>query len=376
MTQIEIVPIEGGKLLGEFIRLPERLHRDDPHYIAPLHMERHDALTAKNPFFGHADVQFWLARRSGKVVGRISAQIDHQALGIRPDAPGQFGMIAAEDDPAIFAALLETAAAWLRGRGMKRMQGPFNLNINEEIGLLVAGFDTPPMLLMGHDKPYVEARLQEQGLVKEKDVYAYIYDITTDLPASARRLLSRPLPAEITVRQLEFKRYHEEIRTVTDIFNDAWRDNWGFVPLTETETDFLAKSLKPLLIPRLTSIVERAGVPVGFLIGLPNLNEAIRDLDGKLLPFGWAKMLWRLKLAGVKTARVPLMGIRRSMTHDVIGGLLPFLLIDKVRTEAVKMGYKQVELSWILEDNMPMRRINESLGGIAYKTYRIYDRAL
>jgi hypothetical protein len=376
VTKIEIVPVEGARLLDAFIRLPERLHGDDPNYIAPLHMERKDALTRKNPFFGHADVQFWLARRDGKIVGRITAQIDHQALSLRPDAPGQFGMIAAEDDPAVFAALLDTAAAWLRERGMKRMQGPFNLNINEEIGLLVDGFDTPPMLLMGHDKPYLAARLDEQGLAKEKDVYAYIYDITTDLPASARRLLNRPLPADITVRQLDFKRYNEEIRTVTDIFNDAWRDNWGFVPLNEIETDFLAKSLKPLLIPRLTSVVERAGIPVGFLIGLPNLNEAIRDLNGKLLPFGWAKLLFRLKLAGVKSARVPLMGIRRSVTHDVIGSLLPFLLIDKVRTEAVKMGYKQVELSWILEDNMPMRRMNESLGGVAYKTYRIYDRAL
>jgi fermentation-respiration switch protein FrsA (DUF1100 family) len=376
VTKIEIVPVEGARLLDAFIRLPERLHGDDPNYIAPLHMERKDALTRKNPFFGHADVQFWLARRDGRFVGRITAQIDHQALSLRPDAPGQFGMIAAEDDPAVFAALLDTAAAWLRERGMKRMQGPFNLNINEEIGLLVDGFDTPPMLLMGHDKPYLAARLEEQGLAKEKDVYAYIYDITTDLPASARRLLNRPLPADITVRQLDFKRYNEEIRTVTDIFNDAWRDNWGFVPLNEIETDFLAKSLKPLLIPRLTSVVERAGIPVGFLIGLPNLNEAIRDLNGKLLPFGWAKLLFRLKLAGVKSARVPLMGIRRSVTHDVIGSLLPFLLIDKVRTEAVKMGYKQVELSWILEDNMPMRRMNESLGGVAYKTYRIYDRAL
>ena len=343
VSAIEIVPVAGRAMLGRFIRLPERLHRDDPHYIAPLHMERFDALTAKNPFFGHADIQFWLARRGGRDVGRISAQIDHQALAIRPDAAGQFGMIAAEDDPAVFAALLDTAAAWLRGRGMKRMQGPFNLNINEEIGLLVDGFDTPPMLLMGHDKPYAAARLEEQGLVKEKDVLAYIYDITTDLPAGARRLLNRPLPAKITVRRLDLKRYNEEIRTVTDIFNDAWRDNWGFVPLTETETEFLAKSLKPLLIPRLTSIVERDGVPVGFLVALPNLNEAIHDLGGKLLPLGFAKLLWRLKVAGVKTARVPLMGIRRSVAHDMIGSLLPFLMIDMVRTEAVTMGFRQIE---------------------------------
>jgi hypothetical protein len=376
VTAIDIIPVQGRALLDRFIRLPERLHSNDPHYIAPLHLERKDALTPKNPFFGHAEVQFWLARREGRDVGRISAQIDHQALAIRPDAAGQFGLIAAEDDPAIFHALLTTAGDWLRARGMKNIQGPFNLNINEEIGLLVDGFDTPPMLLMGHDKPYIGKRLEEQGFAKEKDVYAYLYDITVDLPAGARRLLERPLPKELTVRRIDFKRYNDEIRTITEIFNDAWHDNWGFVPLTETETDYLAKSLKPLINPRLANIVERNGEPVGFLVGLPNLNEAIRDLGGKLLPFGWAKLLWRLKVSGVKTARVPLMGIKRSASHGVIGSLLPFLLIDAVRKEALSMGFTHIELSWILEDNMPMRRINESLGSVAYKTYRIYEKPL
>lgn len=376
MTAIDIIPVQGRALLDRFIRLPEQLHSNDPHYVAPLHLERKEALTPKNPFFGHAEVQFWIARRDGRDVGRISAQIDRQALAIRPDAGGQFGLIAAEDDPTIFHALLATAEDWLRARGMKNIHGPFNLNINEEIGLLVDGFDTPPMLLMGHDKPYIGKRLEEQGFAKEKDVYAYLYDITVDLPAGARRLLERPLPQELTVRRIDFKRYNEEIRTVTKIFNDAWLDNWGFVPLTEIETDYLAKSLKPLLDPRLSSIVERNGEPVGFLVGLPNLNEAIRDLGGKLLPFGWAKLLWRLKVSGVKTARVPLMGIKRSASHGVIGSLLPFLLIDAVRKEALKMGFTHIELSWILEDNMPMRRINESLGSIAYKTYRIYEKPL
>ena len=376
MTAIDIIPVQGRSLLDRFIRLPERLHSNDPHYVAPLHLERKDALTPKNPFFGHAEVQFWIARRDGRDVGRISAQIDHQALAIRPDAAGQFGLLAAEDDPAIFQALLVTAGDWLRARGKKHIQGPFNLNINEEIGLLIDGFDTPPMLLMGHDKPYIGKRLEEQGFAKEKDVYAYLYDITVDLPAGARRLLERPLPKELTVRRIDFKRYNDEIRTITEIFNDAWLNNWGFVPLTETETDYLAKSLKPLLDPRLANIVERNGEPVGFLVGLPNLNEAIRDLGGKLLPFGWAKLLWRLKVSGVKTARVPLMGIKRSASHGVIGSLLPFLLIDAVRKEALRMGFTHIELSWILEDNMPMRRINESLGGIAYKTYRIYEKPL
>ncbi|MDR3505840.1 MAG: dATP pyrophosphohydrolase [Acidocella sp.] len=376
MSDIKIIPVTGRALLNRFILLPERLHRDDPQYIAPLHLERQEALTPKNPFFGHAEVQFWLAERNGHDVGRISAQIDKQALALRPDGTGFFGMIAAEDDPAIFKALLDTAAAWLRERGMTRMQGPFNLNINEETGLLVAGFDTPPMLLMGHDKPYIGPRLEQYGLVKEKDVYAYLYDMTVDLPASVRRLLDRPLPKDLVVRPLDFKRYNEEIRTVTSIFNDAWASNWGFVPLTETETDYLAKSLKPLLDPRLTSVVERNGEPVGFLIALPNLNEAIRGLNGKLLPFGWAKLLWRLKVKGLKTARVPLMGVRRAAAQDMIGSLLPFLMVDAVRREGLKKGFTHIELSWILEDNFPMRRMNESLGSEAYKTYRIYEKPL
>ncbi len=376
MSGIEIVPVEGRALLERFIRLPQRLHRADPHYIAPLNMERRDALTPKNPFFGHAEVQFWIARRDGRDVGRISAQIDHQALAERADATGLFGMIAAEDDAAIFAALVETAAAWLRARGMRRMQGPFNLNINEETGLLVAGFETPPMLLMGHDLPYVGPRLEALGLRRSKDVLAYLYDVTVDLPASARRLLARPLPAEVSVRRLEPKRYAAEVRSITAIFNDAWAGNWGFVPLSDVETEYLAKSLRPLIDPRLVSIVELHGEPVGFLVCLPNLNEAIRDLGGRLLPFGWAKLLWRLKVAGVRTARVPLMGIRRAAQQGMIGKLLPFLLIDQVRRDAAGMGFTHVELSWILEDNMPMRHINESLGGVAYKTYRIYERAL
>lgn len=376
MTQIKIVPVQGKALLDRFIRLPERLHQDDPHYIAPLHMERRDALTAKNPFFGHAEIQFWLAQRDGRDVGRISAQIDHEGLKIRPDGSGQFGMIAAEDDPAIFRALLAAAEDWLRARSMTRMQGPFNLNINEEIGVLIDGFDSPPMLLMGHDRPYVAARLEEQGLVKEKDVYAYLYDMKVAWPASVRRQLDRPLPRGMTVRRVDFKRYDEEIRTVTDIFNDAWSENWGFVPLTEAETNYLAKSLKPLINPRLTSIIERDGHAVGFIIGLPNLNEAIRDLGGNLLPFGWAKLLWRLKISGVKTGRVPLMGIRRSVARTMSGSLMPFLLIDMIRKEAVKMGFTHIELSWILEENMPMRKIIESVGAAAYKTYRIYERPI
>ena len=259
---------------------------------------------------------------------------------------------------------------------MQRILGPFNLNINEQMGLLVDGFDTPPMLLMEHDRPYVAGHLESLGYAKEKDVLAYLHDLHGEPPRAVRRLLDRPLPPELSVRRVDFKRYDEEIRTVTAIFNDAWRDNWGFVPLTDVETDHLAKSLKPLLDPRFTAIVERHGEPVGFLVALPNLNEATRDLGGKLLPFGWAKLLWRLKIRGVKTGRVPLMGVKRSITQDVIGSLLPFLMIDAVRQEGLRLGFTHIELSWILEDNRAMRQIIESYGGVAYKRYRIYGKAL
>lgn len=376
MSEIQIVPVTDKKLLKRFILLPERLHKDDPAYIAPLHMEREEALSPKNPFFGHAEVQFWLAVKDGRDVGRISAQIDKLAQSLDPEAPGLFGMLAAENDPEIFKVLLARAAAWLRGRGMKRMQGPFNLNINEETGALIDGFDTPPMLLMPHDLPYVAKRLEAQGLEKAKDVYAYLYDMRVELPDSVQRLLARDLPPGITVRQLDMKKINEEIKNVTSIFNDAWANNWGFVPLTEEETDYLSKSLKPLLNPRMTSLVERDGEPVAFMIALPNLNEAIKGLNGKLLPLGWAKLLWRLKVAGVKTARVPLMGVRRAAAKDLIGSLLPYLMIDMVRRNGLAMGLTHIELSWILEDNMPMRRMIESLDAKLYKTYRVFEAAL
>ena len=363
-------------MLDRYIRVPHPLHRGDPHYIAPLHLERLDALTPKNPFFGHADVQFWIAQRDGRDVGRISAQIDHQALRVRPDATGHFGMIAAEDDPAVFQALLREAEGWLRTRGMRRVLGPFNLNINEQMGLLVEGFDSPPMLLMEHDRPYVAGHLEAQGYAKEKDVFAYLHDLRTEPPRAVRRLLERPLPPGFAVRRVDFKRYDEEIRTVTAIFNDAWRDNWGFVPLTDVETDHLAKSLKPLLDPRFTAIVEQHGEAVGFLVALPNLNEAIRDLGGNLLPFGWAKLLWRLKVRGLKTGRVALMGIKRAASASLIGSLIPFLMIDTVRQQGLKLGFTQIELSWILEDNRAMRQIIENYGSVAYKRYRIYGKAL
>jgi hypothetical protein len=372
----EIVAVQTKAELERFIRVQMRLNAGDPNWIAPLMFERREALSPKhNPFFQHADHQFWLARKDGRDVGRISAQVDHLAR-TNTDAPaGYFGMIAAEDDAEVFRALLSTAEDWLRARGRAQAIGPFNLSINEEVGLLVDGYDTPPMVMMGHDPRYAGLRIEEQGFVKIKDVYAYVSGVPAFTPGVEARL-KRPPPAGVVLRPINMKDFDGEVRTLVDIWNDAWAQNWGFAPVTEAETRHLGESLKLLLHPRLIWFVEIDGEAVGFGALLPNLNDAIFDLGGKLFPFGWAKLLWRLKMKGVKRGRVPLMGVKRKFTREARGAFAPFLILDAFRREAPKIGITEAEYSWILEDNVPMRHILESFGARIYKTYRLYGKAL
>jgi len=374
---IAIVPVATSAELERFIRLPMRLNAGDPHYIAPLLMERREALSPKtNPFFAHAEVQFWLAVRNGRDVGRISAQIDH--LAPQPEGrTGHFGMITAEDDPAVFATLFRTAESWLRARGCDRALGPLNLSINEEVGLLVDGFDSPPMVMMPHDQPYVGGRVEEQGYAKAKDLYAYRCSVTTDLPEPVLRRVRRGLPAGVTLRTLDMKRYDAEVRTLTEILNDAWSDNWGFTPTTEAETAQLARSLKPVIDPRMTLFAEIDGEPAGFLIFLPNLNEAIADLNGRLLPLGWLKLLWRLKVRGLKTVRVPLMGVRKRLQSSRLASQLAFMMIEYIRRSAVQhYGASRAEIGWVLEDNQGMVAIADTIDSKVNREYRIYEKAL
>jgi hypothetical protein len=373
-STIEIVPVQDRRALDRFIRLPQSLLAADPNFVIPLMSERRDALTPKgNPFFGHAEAAFWLARQDGRDVGRISAQRDQL---IEDKQIGQFGLLAAIDDAAVVEALLATAEGWLRARGTTRVQGPFSLSINEETGLLVAGFDTPPMLMMPHDPPYLDARLQDAGYAKVRDLYAYIAETSTSLPPAATRIIARGLPANVTLRMLRRKCLAADIASLVEIVNDGWSENWGFVPITQDEVAHVAKALRPLLHDRLVWFAEVDGVPAAFGLCLPNLNEAIRDLSGNLLPFGWAKLLWRLKIAGTKTARVPLMGMRKQFSGTLLGQLLPLHIMESLRREAAGMGILSIEMSWVLEDNTPMRHLAEAVGGRAYKTYRVYEKAL
>jgi hypothetical protein len=314
--------------------------------------------------------------RHGEAVGRISAQIDRLYLERHGGATGHFGLLDAVDDPHVFAGLAGAAEEWLNQRGMRRITGPFSLSINEESGLLVQGFETPPMIMMGHARPYYALHLERLGYTKCKDLFAYLRDLDAPVPVSIRRALDRlKANPRIRLRSLRRSRYRQDLATALAIFNDAWSENWGFVPLTEAEIAHAASSLRPLLREDLVWFAEVDGAPAAMAVMLPNLNEAIADLGGRILPFGWLKLLWRLR-GDLKTARVPLMGVRKDYQSGPMGGALALAVIDALYKAAVRAGFVRIEMSWILEDNWPMRGILERVGCRPYKSYRIYEKAL
>ena len=361
-----------------FLRVPHLVFANDRNWVAPLDLERKEHFDpGKNPYFQHAEVQLFVAYDGDRPVGRISAQLDRLRLEHHPDGNGQFGFLDAVDDPQVFAVLLQAAEAWLRKRDMKAAHGPFNFSINDEMGLLVAGFDWPPSMMMGHALPYYARHLEAQGYIKAKDVFAYDYDGLKPLPRSMQAMADKIKAAgDLTIRPLSKKNLDRDLAIIIDIFNDAWSQNWGFVPMTREEITVLGKNLKMLVGENYISIASYKGEPAAMAVSLPNLNDWIRDLNGKLLPMGWAKLAWRLLVKPPPSVRMPLMGVRRRYHGTVIGSALAFAVIDAVRSYHLAQGTKRAELSWILEDNMPMRRMIEALGATPYKTYRIYEKHL
>jgi hypothetical protein len=294
------------------------------------------------------------------------------------DATGHFGMLEAEDDPAVFRALLEAAEDWLKGQGMRRALGPFNLSINEECGLLVEGFQHPPSMLMGHAKPYYAARLEALGYRKAKDLICYHYDAASEMPPAVAHLLGKTARAErLKVRALDFGRYEADLAIIMEIFNDAWSDNWGFVPLTDDEIAHVGTKLKPIVFEDLIMIAEVEGEPVAFMITLPDLNEAIMPLNGSLLPFGWARLLWWLRKPRVRTMRVPLMGVVKRFQASRLASQVAFMMIECIRRESVaRYGASRAEIGWILEDNRGMRAIASAIDSAINREYVIYEKTL
>ena len=260
---------------------------------------------------------------------------------------------------------------------MRRVTGPFSLSINDESGLLVDGFDTPPSIMMGHARPYYASLLTCAGYEKAKDLLCYRFMLDQSLPPQMAAYLRKTQRMDgLVIRPLVMERYGNELETIIDIFNDAWSGNWGFVPLSDAEIRHMAKMLRPLVGPDHFAIAELDGAAVAMAVSLPNLNEAIADLNGRLFPLGWAKLLWRVKARTPKTARMPLMGVRKSHQGGPVGAALALSVIDAVWSARKKAGVEMAELSWILEDNWPMRRMIEQLGVEPYKTYRIFQRDL
>jgi len=378
VRSLRIQPVEDRRTLKQFLKMPARLYPADPNWVQPLMFERLEHLNPKkNPYFEHAEVGYWLAFRGERPVGRISAQIDRLHLERYDDATGHFGFLEAEDDTEVFAALFEAAETWLRARGMRRATGPFTLSINDETGLLIEGFETPPYLMMGHAPRYCASRVEERGYRKARDLIAYAFDVVAPPPPRAKRMLERlSKGGGLSFRPIEMRRFDQELQTIVDIFNDAWSDNWSFVPMTPAEVRHMGKNLKPIVRAEYAWIGEAEGEPAAMTVTLPNINEAIADLGGRLLPLGWAKLLWRLKVRGTRTARMPLMGVRKRYQGTQRGAALALGVIEAVRSWHADHGAKEAELSWVLEDNRPTHDIIEMVGGRAYKTYRVYEKIL
>jgi hypothetical protein len=378
-SDIVVTPVEGKGDLKAFIQLPVRLFARHKGYTPHLNVERQEAFSPKkNPLFQHVEVQLFLARRAGRVVGRISAQVDRAYLERYTDDTGHFGSLVAEDDPAIFSALFAAAESWLRQKGMKRSTGPFSLSVNEEVGLLVSGFDSTPMLMVPYDPPYSGARVEANGYAKIKDLFSYNYDVQNAPETIGKKLMARAGMAErVKVRSANMKMFDAEVRTIVGIFNDAWSDNWGFVPFTQAEIDHAAKAFGPVIVPELCIFVEVDDEAVAFIVALTNLNEAIEDFRGRLGPLNLMKLMWRLKISGVDSTRVPLMGVKKKYrNHPMMGAGLAMMAIDQLRQNGKRLGKKTAELGWILEDNKATNNIIRSVGGVHYKTHRIYEKAL
>jgi hypothetical protein len=375
---LTILPVGTGKERTTFVDLAWRIYRDDPAWVPPLKDEVHALITAgRNPWFEHARAELWLATRGREPVGRISAQVDELVQQQMGDGTGQWGMFEALDAEAA-AALIATAEEWLRGQGMIRSLGPISLSIWDEPGLEIEGFDDPPTVMMPHHRPEYREWIEAAGYSKARDLLTYEVDIADwSDPRIDRLIQAGERNPKIRIRKVDKSRFAEEARIILNLLNDAWSDNWGFVPLTESEIAYAGKKLKPIIYEELVRVAEYDGEPVAFMITLPDINELTRDLDGELFPFGWIRLLWRLRNPRTSRARVPLMGVARKLHNSRLATQLAFMLIEFTRRDAVgKFGIRTGEFGWILEDNKGMLAIAELPGARVNHRYRIYEKAL
>ena len=376
---IEIREVRGRKGLRDFINVPKIVNQGDPNWVCPLDMQEKARFNPKkNPFFEHSDVAFIVAYRDGKPVGRLTAHIDHNYNKFHDERTGQFGFFDCIDDLDVAKALLSYAENWLREREMEVILGPFSFSTNDMVGVLVEGFDTPPAVMIPHTPPYYEELLLGCGFQKAKDLLAYIIDVDDEFIRFSERVRERLWPIcekamadGFTVRDLNMKDFDNEVKRLMDVYNSAWENNWGAVPMTEAEFIHLCNDLKPIAIPELTKIVEHGGETVAFGLCIPDINQILKKLNGKLFPFGIFRLLIGLKK--VDGLRLLALGIKKGYRKRGVDSLLYYHLVDS----GLKMNrFKRCEVSWLLEDNYLIIRAVEFMKGRLYKRYRMYRKSL
>jgi GNAT superfamily N-acetyltransferase len=370
---LEVTPVEDRRGVEAFLRFPFTLYRGDPHWVPPLLMERRAFLDPRrNPIYEYAAVRLFLARRGGQVAGTIAAVRNDRYGAFHPDEAhvGFFGLYECVEDAEVSDALLEASARWLRGQGKTVMRGPTNLTTNDVMGLLVEGFEDDPVLLMPYNPGYYAAQLESFGLRKAKDLLAF--EVVSErsrgrLDQAAARVLGRD---RFTARRVDMRRWRRELEFVRRCYNEAWAANWGFVPWTDRELEFMASELKPLVDPALVHFVEANGEPVGFSIGVPDAHEALKRAGGRLLPLGLPRILWKLKVEGCRRIRVLALGVLPRWRR--LG--LETVLIQRTIHDGLERGYRRAEVGWVLEDNEAMIRSLGRIGAERTKRFRVYDR--
>ncbi len=372
---MQVRPVQSSQDLKAFIDLPYRLHRDDPLWVPPF---RHDIRTLlskkKNPFFDHGDAAYFVAEREGRVTGRIAAISNRLHNETHADRVGFFGFFECEKDQATANALIDTAAAWVADHGHDTLRGPMSFSVNDECGLLIEGFDTPPYLMMPHNPPYYSQLLESAGFSKIKDLWAFLggpKDSSIPVPerlARAVEVMGKRLG--VTLRPLDMRKFPAEIQLIRRLFNDTWSSNWGYVPMTQRELEHLAQQFRPVVNPEIIPIAEIDGRPIGFGLAIPDLNEVlIHNRSGRLFPAA-LELLWKLKRRRIRRVRITLLGV----IPEYRGKGIDAMLYHWVWTRSVADGMPWAEASWILEDNPAMILGLEKMGFERYKTYRIYEK--
>jgi len=374
---LEIRQTAPGGDLRDFLNVVDIIYKGDPNFVRPLDQDLKDRLSPKkNPFFEHGEGMIFTAHRTGRCVGRITATIDREHLERYKDDCGFFGFLDTIEDEEVARELLAEAERWLKGKGMKKARGPVSLNINEEMGCLIEGFDTPPYILMPHHRQYQSALIEKAGYAKVKDLFAWSYVVGEPNKRVLKAQEEIRAMREVTSRPVSYKNMEQDVELVMDIFNDAWSDNWGFVPLTRAEIHKTAQDFKLMLIPDITRIVSIDGEPAAVAVAIPNLNELVKDMHGKLFPLGLPKLLWRLKVQGPKTARVIILGIRKKWRFVRKYAGLSIYLYAELNESGKRIGMTSGELGWTLEDNGAVNAGIRVMGGKLYKKYRVFEKAL